>query len=83
MSRSGISDISTKGAGGRGGQNFSLAVKILQDHRIYFSVLLTKTRFFQICFHKMKTNKEKLMTMMKFVRLDNNFPLKSGNKGKH
>ena len=83
MSRSGISDISTKGAEGRGGQNFSLAVKILQDHRIYFSVLLAMTRFLQICFHKMKTNKEKLMTMMKFVRLDNNFPLKSGNKGKH
>ena len=82
MSRSGISDISTKGAEGRGGQNFSLAVKVLQDHRISFSGDEDKV-FFQICFHKMKTNKEKLMTMMKFVRLDNNFPLKSGNKGKH
>ena len=50
MSRSGISDISTKGAGGRGGQNFSLAVKILQDHRIYFSVLLAMTRFFSNMF---------------------------------
>ena len=37
MSRSGISDISTKGAGGRGGQNFSLALKILQNQRISFS----------------------------------------------
>ena len=40
------------------------------------------TKFFQMCFHKMKSE-EKLMTMMKFMRLDNNFPLKSGNKGKH
>ena len=37
MSRSGISDISTKGAEGRGEQNFSLAVKILQNHKISFS----------------------------------------------
>ena len=79
MSRSGISDISTKGAEGRGGQNFSLAVKILQNHRISGD---EDKFFFQIFLHKMK-NKEKLMTMMKFVRLDNNFPLKSGNKGKH
>ena len=81
MSRSGISDISTKGAGGRGGQNFSLALKIVQNHRISFSGSDDKV-FSNIFFHEMK-NKEKLMTMMKLMRLDNNFPLKSGNKGKH